>query len=70
MTTDTKVTVNNDALAALLGVKKGETVPVKCKNGVPTSREWRNRFKDAGIDDCITISQNGAKSTKKTKGSK
>lgn len=69
MMTAVKVTVNNAALALLLGINKGDVYPVECKNGVPVNREWRNRFKDADIDGCITISQNGAKSTKKTKGS-
>lgn len=50
-----KVTVNNEALAATLGVKAGDKVDVECKGGVPINREWRNRFKDSVIDNCITL---------------
>lgn len=70
MITKTKVTVNNEALAEVLGIKPGGVVQVPCKHGVPTTREWRNRFKDAEIDDCITISQNGTKAMKSTKPAK
>lgn len=52
------VTVNNEHLARTLGVKPGTTMTVEVKNGVPINREWRNRFKDAPIDGCITISEN------------
>lgn len=62
-----KVTVNNEALAALLSVKPGDKVEVPCKNGIPTNREWRNRFKDAKIDECITIVQNTPKPKKEPK---
>jgi len=62
-----KVTVNNEALAGTLGVKPGDTIEVKCKHGVPVTREWRNRFKDAKIDNCITIH---AEKTKPSKGDK
>ena len=67
MITTKKVTVNNEALAATLGVKPGEVVPVRCKQGVPIQREWRNRFKDAEIDDCVTIVQTETKTKKSTK---
>lgn len=52
------VTVNNEHLARTLGLKKGAKVQVEVKGGVPVNREWRNRFKDAKIDGCITISEN------------
>lgn len=64
MITKKKVTVKNKALAAVLGVKPGAVVKVECKHGVPINREWRNRFNDSEIDGCISISQNGKKSTK------
>ena len=70
MTEIQKVTINNEALAAIFGVKPGAEMSVLCKNGVPITREWRNRFKDAKIDGCITIAQNGKKSTKNTEGDK
>ena len=50
-----KVIINNAALAKLLGVKAGDKYEVECKDGIPTSREWRNRFNDSAIDNCITI---------------
>jgi len=49
------VKVNNAALASVLNVVQGGVVHVICKNGIPVNREWRNRFKDAEIDNCITI---------------
>ena len=62
------VMVNNDQLAKTLGVKAGDTVKVEVKGGVPTTREWRNRFKDMTIDGCISVVDNvkaaPAKSTK------
>jgi len=50
-----KVTINNEALAGLLGVKPGDKVNVECKHGIPVNREWRNRFRDSVIDGCISI---------------
>ena len=67
MITKVKVTVKNEALAAVLGVKPGAVVGVECRHGVPVTKEWRNRFKDAEIDGCISISQN---KTKLAKGDK
>ena len=64
------ITVNNDALAAVLGVKPGDTVDVEIKNDVPVIREWRNRFKDALIDNCITINQNAKKALNNEEGYK
>ena len=58
-----KVTVNNEALAEVLGVQPGSQVEVKCKNGIPVERYWRNRFRDAKIDKCISLP--AEKSTKK-----
>ncbi len=49
------VIINNAALAALHKVKVGDTVAVDVKQGVPVNREWRNRFKDAVIDNCISV---------------
>jgi len=59
-----KVIVNNGALAALLGVKPGGEINVKCKNGIPVIKEWRNRFKDAAIDNCISIKPKPAPANK------
>ncbi len=59
-----KVTVNNEALAAILGIKAGNNIDVKCKNGVPVNKEWRNRFKDTAIDNCISIPNKSKPKTK------
>ena len=50
-----KVKVKNEALAKILNVSAGAIIDIECKNGVPVNREWRNRFKDAEIDNCIEI---------------
>jgi hypothetical protein len=50
-----KVKINNDDLAKALGVLPGSIVPVETKSGVPVVREWRNRFRDARHDGCISI---------------
>lgn len=63
-TTYKTVTVNNHALAALIGVPAGGDVQVACNRGTPVKREWRNRFNDAPIDGCITIQQNTPKPRK------
>lgn len=62
-----KVTVNNEALAGVLGVQAGGEVEVKCKDGIPVERYWRNRFRDAKIDNCISlpVKKSTKKSTKK-----
>jgi len=49
------ITVKNAALAESLGMAPGETVAVACKNGVPISREWRNRLKDSKLDGCVEV---------------
>lgn len=50
-----KIIVNNEALAKAVGVKTGEEIAIKCKNGVPVEREWRNRLRDAAVDGCISV---------------
>ena len=50
-----KVIVNNEALAAVLGVQPGAEIDVKCKHDIPVDKEWRNRFSDSLIDDCISV---------------
>lgn len=57
MTEKLKVIINNEALAKLHGVKKGQHLFVTAKGGVPVNREWRNRLKDAKIDKCITVAK-------------
>lgn len=55
-----KITVHSEFLARTLGVAAGDTVEVADRKGVPLSREWRNRLRDAAIDDCVSIPQNKA----------
>ena len=62
-----QVTVNNDALARVLGVPAGAKVSVLTRGGIPTSREWRNRLRDAGIDGCVSIVQTTPKASKRVK---
>ncbi len=69
MITKRKVTVKNEALAAVLGVKPGAVVAVECKHGVPVNKEWRNRFKDSEVDGCISIHQTSKKPVKTVKES-
>jgi hypothetical protein len=35
--------------------KAGASLKVEAKNGVPTSPYWRNRIKDAEIDNCVSV---------------
>lgn len=64
MITSKRVTFNNAELAALYGLKKGDSVTVMCHDGVPIDREWRNRFNDAKIDGCITVHSSDPKTKK------
>lgn len=51
-----KVQVNNKHLANIVGADAKGIVLVECdKHGVPLVKEWRNRFADAEVDNCITI---------------
>lgn len=59
-----KVIVNNAALAIILGVMPGDEINVECKNGIPVIKEWRNRFKDMGIDNCISFKPKPAPASK------
>lgn len=63
-----EVIIENEALAKALNASKGDSVKVKCKNGVPVEREWRNRFKDAEVDGCISFPQNKVKGKQKSSG--
>jgi len=60
-----KIVVQNATLAASLGVKVGEAVEVPDRKGVPLDRFWRNRLRDASLDDCVHLPQN--KPSTKTK---
>lgn len=50
-----KVKINSEGLAIALDKSVGDIVEIKEKNGVPLVKEWRNRLKDAVIDDCVTV---------------
>lgn len=39
----------------LAGHKAGETIRVKCKDGIPVDRYWRNRIEDSAIDGCVSV---------------
>lgn len=53
-----KITVCHAALAHALGVACGTTIEVPDRRGVPLSKEWRNRLRDAEIDGCVEVPQN------------
>lgn len=65
MSDTVNVIINNAALAALHKVAAGAIVSVAVKQGVPVNREWRNRFKDAEFDNCISIEQPAPPKAKK-----
>ena len=53
----------------LRGLKAGTTIGIKTdKDGTPLDRYWRNRMKDAPIDNCIEVVKTKVKT--KTKGKK
>lgn len=53
---------------AFSGYKPGEVVLVECdESGCPLVREWRNRVRDAEIDNCVEF-VTGSKSNKPAKG--
>lgn len=62
-----KIVINSAALAALHGVKVGAVMTLETKQGVPVSREWRNRLKDAKIDKCVEVVKTTPKSKKDAK---
>ena len=43
-------------------------IDVADNNGIPVERFWRNRLKDAGIDNCVEVVKPRAKKTKETAG--
>ena len=42
----------------------GGTITVEDVNGIPVERFWRNRLKDAKIDNCVEVVKTRAKETK------
>lgn len=61
----TKIRLN----APLRGHNQGETIQIDTdKEGVPIAKYWRDRLKDAQIDDCIELIKE--KTNKSDKGSK
>lgn len=61
-----EVIINNAALAKLYGVTPGAAVRVQCKNNIPVNLEWRNRFKDMTIDNCISLVESKTIESKKS----
>ncbi len=58
---------------AFSGYKPGETVLVAVDtDGVPLIREWRNRFNDAKIDNCVelVVQKRAKKTPSKSEASK
>lgn len=50
-----KIKIKSKALATVLGYKQNDIIDIECRQGVPVSKEWRNRIKDSVIDDCVEI---------------
>lgn len=48
--------------APLAGHGKGEVLKIPFAGGVPKSKYWRDRVKDAKIDGCVTVISNKKKS--------
>ena len=66
------VTINHEALAKANGKKVGDTIRVDtCRNGVPLSQYWRNRFKDVekekGSEKSISIAKPSSAKPKASK---
>lgn len=50
-----KLKIKKD-LKTPFGLKKAnEIIEINDDSGVPTDRFWRNRLRDAAIDDCVQI---------------
>ena len=47
------------------GYVAGKTVTVETKDGIPTSRFWRERLRDAKFDKCVLVINPQLKSTPK-----
>ena len=60
-----KLKIHNEALKA----RYGDEIEVNAtKSGVPRDRYWRNRLRDAKIDNCVEIVKSGAAAPKKSRG--
>tara|TARA_R110000772_G_C13310322_1_gene440402 strand:- start:12136 stop:12390 length:255 start_codon:yes stop_codon:yes gene_type:complete len=44
--------------ADLNGCKSGQVIVIKCKNGVPIEKYWRDRIKDSATDNCVEVLTN------------
>lgn len=62
-----KIKVKSEALAKALGVTVGDDVKVETRQGVPISREWRNRLRDAKVDKCVSLVDKPKNAPKKAK---
>lgn len=56
-----KLKVNNEALKLMYGAEIEIDVS---KTGVPLTRYWRNRLRDAKIDNCVEVVEDKKTSTK------
>lgn len=62
------VTIKNKSKVMLAGVKPGKTVKVPCdEHGTPLQKYWRNRIRDASIDDCVEVVKPKTAKKKETK---
>lgn len=57
-------------LKPIPGYEVGAIVEIKVNRGVPLKKFWRDRLKDAAIDNCVEIVKSTSTSTKRTEGDK
>lgn len=58
-----RIKLNQD----LRGFKAGKEITIKDTDGVPIDAFWRNRLRDAVIDNCITVITEKPKTKSKAK---
>jgi hypothetical protein len=50
-----KLVIRNKTDVNLHGLKPDATMEIKTLRGMPVDRVWRNRLRDASIDNCIEV---------------
>lgn len=59
-----KIKINSAALALANGKQAGDVVNVLDKAGIPADRYWRNRLRDAQIDNSVEVVAEAPKAPK------
>jgi hypothetical protein len=58
-----RVKINKD----MPGYIAGTTVSVEVRDNVPVSKFWRDRFRDAELDNCVSVIKSKPAKSKKVK---